>query len=144
MHTVLPRPLCAAAATASEAGFPRVAVVISHSTSQGKAAMPPRSLYSDLLDAALRERDQSEGAPSNGEALARLVRYRHEVVWKQRSTSDRASTTPALADQMAYDVALIRYARSLGIDCDSEGFGSPQDERQRLERALASRGIPLE
>jgi hypothetical protein len=106
--------------------------------------MPPRSLYSDLLDAALRERDQSEGAPSNGEALARLVRNRHEVVWKQWPISDRASTTPELADQMAYDVALIRYARSLGIDCDSEDFGSPQDERERLERALASRGIPLE
>jgi len=106
--------------------------------------MPPSSLYSDLLDAALREREQSEGAPSNGEALARLVQYRHEVIWKQRSTSDRASTTPALADQMAYDVALIRYARSLGIDCDPEGFGSPHIERQRLERALASRGIPLE
>jgi len=106
--------------------------------------MPPRSLYSDLLDAALQEREQSEGDPSSGEALARLVQYRHEVVWRQQPASDRALTTPALADQMAYDVALIRYARSLGIDCDPEGFGSPRDERQRLERVLASRGIPLE
>jgi hypothetical protein len=106
--------------------------------------MSPRSLYSDLLDAALRAQDQSEGAPSGAEALAQLVRRRHEVIWSQRSPSGQASTTPALADQMAYDMALIRYTRSLGIDCDSEGFGSPQDERRRLERVLASRGIPLE
>jgi hypothetical protein len=104
--------------------------------------MPPKSLYSDLLDAALRAQGQSEGAPSSGEALAQLVRRRHEVIWNQ--PSGQASTTPALADQMAYDMALIGYARSLGIDCDSEDFGSPQDERRRLERVLASRGIPLE
>jgi hypothetical protein len=139
-----PRPLCVAAPKTSEARLPGVVIVISHSISQRKAAMPPRSLYGDLVDAALRERDQSEGALSNGETLARLVRCRHHVVWKQRSTSDRESTTPALADQLAYDVALIKYARSLGIDCDSAGFGSPQDERQRLEQVLASRGIPLE
>jgi hypothetical protein len=106
--------------------------------------MSPRSLYSDLLDAALQAQEQSEGAPSIGEALAQLVRCRHEVSWSQRSPSGRASTTPALADQMAYDMALIRSARSVGSDCGSEGFRSPQDERRRLEELLASRGLPLE
>jgi hypothetical protein len=106
--------------------------------------MPLRSLYSDLLDAALRAQDQPEGAPSGAEALTQLVRCRHEVIWSQRPQSGRASTAPALTDQMAYDMALLRYARSLDIDSDSEGFGSPQNGRRRLEQLLASRGIPLQ
>jgi hypothetical protein len=105
--------------------------------------MRPGSLYVDLLDAALSERDLSDDAQSSGEALAQLDWYRHEVIWNQRSPSDRDWTAPALADQMAYDIALIRHARSLGVDCDPDRFGSPEDERKRIERLLASRGIPL-
>jgi hypothetical protein len=103
-----------------------------------------RPLYVDLLYAALSARGQSEKTPPSGEALSRLVWQQHEVIGNRWAASDRNGAVPALASQIAYDAALILYARSLGIDCDPDRFGPPEDERQRIERVLAARGIPLE
>ena len=140
---MLPRPLCVAAANSTRPGMD-IAIPNKLALSQGKSAIRPRSLYVDLLDAALTEWDLSEETQSSGEALAQLVWHRHEVIWNRRSPSDRDGTAPALADQIAYDMVLIRFARSLGVDCDPYRCGPPEDERQRIERVLASRGIPLE
>ena len=42
-----------------------------------------------------------------------------------------------LADQLAYDLALIRACERLGIPQDLAGDGPVVPERQRVERALA-------
>jgi hypothetical protein len=101
------------------------------------------SLYAELLDAALRERELSGEVSSLGESLAELKRSQRQVTKSNGEREDAGWATAAVADQVAYDVALVRYARSLNIDCDPGRFGWPHGERQRLEW-LASRGIPLD
>jgi hypothetical protein len=111
--------------------------------SQDDALIRPKSLYADLLEAVLDERERSGAAPSNGEALADLVQRRHQVLLNRQSRPDEGGATTALTDEVAYDAALIRQARRLGIDCDPSLFGGAQHERHRLEQALRSRGLPL-
>ena len=106
--------------------------------------MDPRSLYVELLGAALSEREQSDGAASAGEALAELVRCRRQVVKREGPQADRGWATTALAEQVAYDTAIARFARCVGVDCDPLRFGWPHDERKRTEWVLMSRGIPLD
>ncbi len=101
------------------------------------------SIYVELLEATLGEREPSLRSLSASEALAELVRRRRRVVWTGSSPVERDWAAAALADQVAYDSALIRYSRRLGIDCDPRRFGVPGPERQRIEHALESRGIPL-
>ena len=50
----------------------------------------------------------------------------------------------AIADQLAYDVALVELSQRLGIEVDLTRFGQPRQERDRLEQALISRGIHLD
>ena len=50
----------------------------------------------------------------------------------------------ALADQLAYDIALIGLARCLDIEFDLDSFDQRQLERNRLERALETRGLGLD
>jgi hypothetical protein len=48
-----------------------------------------------------------------------------------------------VADQLAYDIALIELAQGVGVDCDLFGFDQPPRERNRIEQALAARGLRL-
>ena len=50
----------------------------------------------------------------------------------------------AIADQLAYDIALIELCRRLGIEVNLAGFRQPKHERSRLEQALAARGMRLD
>lgn len=105
--------------------------------------MHPRSLHIDLLSAAIRTRNQSDGVPSIGEASAELERCRRQMVNNDQPRQGPGWSTEAIADQVAYDVALVRCAQSLEIDCDPDRFGWPEDERQPLERIFSSRVLPL-
>ena len=102
--------------------------------------MHARSMYSDLLDAALSEVGRpDDGLPTRG-SLAELLHYRRKLA------EDAARTGPdwalqALADQLAYDVALIRLARRAGVSCSVRGFDRPEQERGRLEHDLERQGI---
>jgi hypothetical protein len=49
----------------------------------------------------------------------------------------------ALANQVAYDVALIELARSVGIACDPATFDPPELRRNEVDRELAARGVHL-
>lgn len=105
--------------------------------------MHARSMYSELLDAALGEADRPDGGPDVRGSLDELLRYRRHLA------EDAARTGPdwalqAVADQLAYDIALIRMARSAGVDCSVRGFDRPEQERLRLEHDLKSRGIQLD
>jgi hypothetical protein len=99
------------------------------------------SMYTQLLEFALRERDQNDSRPASGVALADLARCRSGLLVDVVAPGDSAMSE--VADQLAYDVALVRMARSLGIDWDLGRFNQPLRERHTLERALAVRGIPL-
>ncbi len=103
----------------------------------------PGSIYIGLLEAVLDERESSPTPESASEALARLVQYRRKVIWRRSATGDPDWAAGALADQVAYDSALIVYARQAGIECDHRRFGIPGVERARIERLLEARGIPL-
>jgi hypothetical protein len=102
------------------------------------------SIYSQLLSAALERTDGSEDEPTTGDALASLLACRSKLENQpaKRTGSDWAAA--ALADQLAYDIALIGLAQRLDIDFDLDRFDQRQLERSRLERALAGRGLGLD
>jgi len=102
------------------------------------------SIYSQLLSAALDQAKGSDGEPTTGEALAKVLacRSRLEADPPPRRGSDWAAA--ALADQLAYDIALIGLAGCLEIEFDLDGFDQRQLERNRLERELEARGLGLE
>jgi len=102
------------------------------------------SLYSGLLEAVLGKRDRAETTMSASEALARLVASRHRAMGSSSTSPDQGRADVALAEQLDYDTALILYARMAGIACDPSHFGMPEAERQRVERTLISRGVPLD
>lgn len=100
------------------------------------------SIYTQLLDTALDELASNARELKQGEALADLVRCRNLVGAGFART--RSNWAPAaVADELAYDIALIRLARSLGVECDISRFERPGHERSRLEHQLADRGIRL-
>lgn len=101
-------------------------------------------IYTELLAAALTERERSQLPLSATEALAQVVTCRSRAVRGCSTPIGRGWATVALAQQVAYDSTLIRYAGIAGIACDSRRFGSPGAERQRVERELTARGIPLD
>jgi hypothetical protein len=100
------------------------------------------SIYIGLLEAVLGERESSPRL-SASQALAEVVRCRRTVIWRRLPPDDEDWAAAALADQTAYDSALICYARRVGIDCDPGRFGTPGVERARIEGMLEARGIPL-
>jgi hypothetical protein len=101
-------------------------------------------MYTHILDAALRERSQPDGRMTTSEALAALSERRQHLDWSPSSERGTDWSSAALAHQVAYDLALIGLARSVGIDCDPSSFEQPQRRRIELERELKSRGIRLE
>jgi hypothetical protein len=102
------------------------------------------TMYSQLLEAALDQGPATRAEPSPGEALGKLVGCRSRLAETASSGSGSGWLSVAIADQLAYDVALIGFARSIGIPCDFRHFEHPEAERDRLERALRSRGVDVD
>lgn len=99
-------------------------------------------MYTQLLEAALGARTVSGQTRPVDASLADVFRCRRQLEEVgPNSVVDRVSA--ALADQVAYDVALIELARALGIECDPRGFDQPQQQRHKLEHGLEVRGIRL-
>src|ERR1035441_9229752 len=97
------------------------------------------AMYTDLLAAALDARPSCDDNPTRGEVLSALRRCREQL--SVSSHGRRGWALDAVADQLAYDVALIDLARLLGIDCHVFGFDQPSRERARLEKELVARGV---
>ncbi len=97
------------------------------------------SMYTQLLGLALENRNDADLHAMIGEVFADLVRTRRLL----QEVSEEPRALGTVADQLAYDVALIRLATSLDIDWDLSGFEQPDRERQLLEQALIERGVPL-
>ena len=90
-------------------------------TAEGTVPRPsqPGAIYIDLLEAALGERQSSLGRLSASEALAQVLRHRRDLVGE--GADDRGWAAAALADQVAYDSALIAYARRVGLSAIHDG-----------------------
>jgi hypothetical protein len=100
-------------------------------------------MYAQFLSIALDQASQSDGTPTTGRALGRLLQCRARLDGP-RGESDGSSGTPdALSRELEYDVALITLARLLGLHSDVDSFDQPQKARLRLEQALADHGIRL-
>src|ERR1700687_2368192 len=101
------------------------------------------SIYAQLLDDALGQTQSAETLTA-GDALGQLVELRYRWGATLRATTAAEWAPAAIADQLAYDVALIELSQRLAIDVSPMGFGQPQRERTRLEQALVASGIRLD
>jgi hypothetical protein len=101
------------------------------------------SVYSQLLGSALDQTHSGHGL-TTGDVLARLLERRNRLGTKMSLYTGSDWAPDAIADQLAYDVALIELSQRLGIEIDLTKFGQPQHERARLEQVLVSRGIRLD
>ncbi len=101
------------------------------------------SIYARLLSDALSQRHSDGESSTTADTLAQLVKARDRLNINRSSYTESDWAPAAVADQLAYDVALIELARQLGIEVSLVRYSRPQPERTRLERAVVSRGIPL-
>jgi hypothetical protein len=95
-----------------------------------------------LLDSALRAREGPGGDPTPSSALAEAVKGRRDLDGRAGDT-EPVAPADALSVQLAYDVALIRYARCLGIACQPSDFDPPSRGRAHVEREISERGFEL-
>jgi len=98
------------------------------------------AMYSELLDAALHERCVGASTMTVTDSVSALVHCRTPL---ESPGLPADGTATALANQFAYDVALIELARCVGLDCDPSTFDRPERRRTELRRELISRGIRL-
>jgi hypothetical protein len=100
------------------------------------------SIYATLLDDALGQ-VRPDKPSTTGDALAQLLDIRRRLGANLSGYTGADWAPDAIADQLAYDVALIELSRLLGIEVSLAGFGQPKHERARLEKTLATRGVRL-
>ncbi len=99
-------------------------------------------MYTQLLGAALKEVSFPDGVTTTAEAVAELNRRRDRLEdYGSREGTDWAGA--AVADELAYDIALIELARRFGGEYDVSDFENPGKGRTRLVRYLQSQGVVL-
>lgn len=99
-------------------------------------------MYRQLLEAVLAyEADPATQSRSQG-PVADVVRLRR-VIERHAVRTDPRWALQAIADQLAYDAALVRLARKRGIAAGPRTFTDPERGRAALEDALAAQGIEL-
>ncbi|HXQ61680.1 MAG TPA: hypothetical protein VN796_05055 [Acidimicrobiales bacterium] len=101
-------------------------------------------MYTTLLDAAINDLPSPDDEAPATAALAKVLLCRSRLGADALLGRHRDGDLTAVADELAYDVALIDLARQLGIPCDASAFDPPQGERRRVEKVLATRGIHLD
>jgi hypothetical protein len=101
-------------------------------------------MYTQILDVALRERPPRQPEKAPGEALSTLLERRRHLDAVASSERGTDWAPAALANQVAYDVALIELAQCVGLDCEPGSFDQPHLRRAEIERQLMSRGLRLD
>jgi hypothetical protein len=100
------------------------------------------TMYVDLLARALDDRNLAVGPGSYDALLADLVNsWGQLLACEIRGTPSAAE---ALARELSYDGALIRFCHALHVPTEPARFARPSQERARLERALAERGVTVD
>jgi hypothetical protein len=99
------------------------------------------TLYVQLLRAAGGREPAGWRHHSRGGTLGEVLRCRARL--GVGAPTPVGSAPAAVADQLAYDLALLRLAGRLGIPVDVRRFAQAQKERVRLEGELADWGIRL-
>jgi hypothetical protein len=100
-------------------------------------------MYSQLLEAILDYEEDPEVRPRSQGPLADVLRLGHAME-RHANRTDPGWALQAVADQVAYDAALIRLARRRGIAADPSTFEVPERGRSALEEALIARGVNLQ
>ncbi|HTT87732.1 MAG TPA: hypothetical protein VMF60_10210 [Acidimicrobiales bacterium] len=99
-------------------------------------------MYTELLRTALAEPES--GVSTKGEALASVLQCRARLQAAPPPGAAAGGASIAVADELSYDVALMRLARICGLESGPEDFeSSPRRERARLEGSLAARGADV-
>jgi hypothetical protein len=108
----------------------------------GSDRMSP--MYARLLLAVLTDEvEPANGHPTRSSGpLAELQRLRH-VMDKHAERADPGWALQAVADQLAYDAALVRLARKRGVPVDLGCFDVPEQGRAALEQALVDKGVNI-
>jgi len=99
-------------------------------------------MYTQLLEAVLAYEADPDTQPRSQGPLADVVRLRHTLE-RHAARTDPGWALQAVADQLAYDAALIRLARKRGIPIGPADFDNPDRGRTELEDALISKGVNL-
>jgi hypothetical protein len=101
-------------------------------------------MYSQLLEAVLANEADPELRPRSQGPLADVLRLRHAMDRRaSQADGDPGWAMQAVADQLAYDAALIRLARRRGIPTDPARFEIPEQGRAEIEEALVAIGVNL-
>jgi hypothetical protein len=103
-------------------------------------------MYAQLLQALLSD-DTEPPPPVQGTGhpagpLAELIRLRHAME-KHAGHNSQGWALQAVADQLAYDAALVRLGRKRGVPVDLEVFDVPERGRAQLEQAMIDKGVNL-
>jgi hypothetical protein len=99
------------------------------------------SIYSQLLVAALGVGEHDPNAVDRAQLVADLAQWRSRLERRQGPTAPDGGVTAAVADQLAYDLALTALCRHADVPFDVAEFDRPQDARGRLEAVLVEMGL---
>ena len=100
------------------------------------------AMYTELLDAVLDYEADPATRPRSQGPMADVIRLRHTME-RHATRTDPGWALQAVADQLAYDAALVRLARKRGIPAGTDAFDIPQRGRTGLEEALLVLGVNL-
>jgi len=100
-------------------------------------------MYRQLLKAVLAfEADLTTRSHSQN-PLADVVRRRCDME-RQTARADPQWAFQAVADQLAYDAALVRLAQNRGMTIGPDAFAIPERGRAEIEDALIASGVDLQ
>jgi hypothetical protein len=98
------------------------------------------SIYSQLLVAAMDSEARADRPADGGQLEADLARCRARLPHGEYAPEPTGGVTGAVADQLAYDLALLALCRHAGVTFDIAEFDRPATARYRLENALCEGG----
>ncbi|HEY5110058.1 MAG TPA: hypothetical protein VII96_10670 [Acidimicrobiales bacterium] len=100
------------------------------------------AMYTQLLEAVLAYEADPATQPRSQGPLADVIRLRHTME-RHAARTDPGWALQAVADQLAYDAALVRLARKRGVAVGLDAFDIPEQGRAALEEALIALGVNL-
>ncbi len=116
--------------------------VFDHESPTRSGNVQVTAIYTQLLEAVLTYEADPEDGPRSQGPLADVIRLRH-ILDRHATRTDPGWALQAVADQLAYDAALVRLSRKRGIAGGLEAFDIPEQGRAALEDALIARGVDL-